>query len=345
MVRRRLSPAEIASARGTLDEGKTLTDVVGEVIDDGNPVVLETRRGGRASIARRDIVTAKALPPRPGRRGRPHRAISMRDLEALMVEGWPPLARESLGDWTLRAAGGYTQRANSCLVLGEPDRPVDAALNAVIEWSRSHSIRPLLQVPLPPGFTPEDDPFIAQVRTLGWEARSPTAVMTAAASEVLSVVSARAGSGPAAHASEVAPTQTRPTQRKLHLSGSLDDVWWRLADERMRAHETHARAVLNGSSAQRFVTLLEGDVAVAHGRLALTPGWGGVFAMETHPEHRRRGHATRLLGAMAEASLAEGAGSMYLQVGADNALATRLYEGLGFTVHHTYVYLTPRDRP
>ena len=32
---------------------------------------------------------------------------------------------------------------------------------------------------------------------------------------------------------------------------------------------------------------------------------------------------------------------MYLQVAADNAPAIALYESLGFTTHHRYVYLQP----
>lgn len=241
MVRRRLSPTEIESARNTLDEGKTLTDVVGEVIDDVAPVVIETRRRGRMGIARRHIVTAKALPPPPGRRGKPHRAISIRDLEALMLEGWPPLARGTRGDWTLRAADGYTQRANSCLVLGEPDRALEAGLDTVIEWSTSHSIPPLLQVPLPPGFTAHDDPFIAQALDLDWETRSPTTVMTAAASQVLSASATHAvadGAPSVGAPSEHAEDESGSIpQRRLHVSRFLDDVWWRLADERMRAHD------------------------------------------------------------------------------------------------------------
>ena len=37
-----------------------------------------------------------------------------------MVDGWPPLERGELGGWMLRAAGGFTGRANSVLPLGDP---------------------------------------------------------------------------------------------------------------------------------------------------------------------------------------------------------------------------------
>ena len=41
---------------------------------------------------------------------------------------------ERLGDWELRAASGFTRRANSVLPLGDPRLPLDEALDAVRRW-------------------------------------------------------------------------------------------------------------------------------------------------------------------------------------------------------------------
>jgi hypothetical protein len=40
-------------------------------------------------------------------------------LERRALPGWLAL-HEPLGEWTLRAAGGFTGRANSCLAVGDP---------------------------------------------------------------------------------------------------------------------------------------------------------------------------------------------------------------------------------
>jgi ribosomal protein S18 acetylase RimI-like enzyme len=45
------------------------------------------------------------------------------------------------------------------------------------------------------------------------------------------------------------------------------------------------------------------------------------------------------MGALADAARARGIPSMYLQVTHANSPARSLYERLGFSVHHEYVYL------
>ena len=41
-------------------------------------------------------------------------------LERLAARSWRGLEEQRYGDWLLRAGGGFTGRANSVLVLGEP---------------------------------------------------------------------------------------------------------------------------------------------------------------------------------------------------------------------------------
>ena len=59
-------------------------------------------------------------------------------LERACADAWPALVDERLGEWRLRAGGGFTVRANSTLVLGSPDRPVLAALLAATGFAERH---------------------------------------------------------------------------------------------------------------------------------------------------------------------------------------------------------------
>jgi ribosomal protein S18 acetylase RimI-like enzyme len=73
--------------------------------------------------------------------------------------------------------------------------------------------------------------------------------------------------------------------------------------------------------------------------VAFAHAWAGVSALHVAPDHRRTGVAVQLMGALADASRARGIRSVYLQVTQTNSPARSLYERLGFSVHHEYVYL------
>lgn len=322
MVRRRLSAAERRLAVGTPDEGATLTDVVGTLTScDSDALVVTTRTGERVTVARDDVVAAKEIPPTPGRRGRPHRAISMSDLQEHMNNGW--LAEEGHwhGRWLLRASHGYTKRANSCLTLGGPARPLERMLDDVRAWYAERGLPALLQVPLPPGAKASDDHTVQHALTRGWQVTSPTLVMTAATSRVRDCAG------------------REDPRAALEVSAELTCAWWRLADARARAHESAARGLLTRSREQLFVTAQEDGNTLAHARIAFTEGWGGLFDVATSPSHRRRGLASTVIAACTHEASTRDVHSLYLQVSADNDAATTLYERLGFTTHHTYVYV------
>ncbi|MET9892343.1 GNAT family N-acetyltransferase [Streptomyces sp. NPDC006465] len=70
-------------------------------------------------------------------------------------------------------------------------------------------------------------------------------------------------------------------------------------------------------------------IALAGERLR-PPGWTEISAVCTHPDHRGRGLATRLVRAVA-AGITERGDIPFLHAAADNANAIRLYESIGFT--------------
>lgn len=64
----------------------------------------------------------------------------------------------------------------------------------------------------------------------------------------------------------------------------------------------------------------------------------GLYDIFTPPEHRGRGHALQLCGALLQIAKAQGATQAYLQVGSDNEVAKRLYTRLGFSFAYRYHY-------
>ncbi len=66
------------------------------------------------------------------------------DLERMAAAHWRGTEEEWLGDWLLRAAEGFTGRANSALPLGDPGLPLDEALAAVTQWYRARGLPPMI---------------------------------------------------------------------------------------------------------------------------------------------------------------------------------------------------------
>ncbi|MGX1669383.1 GNAT family N-acetyltransferase [Streptomyces sp. NPDC055400] len=71
-------------------------------------------------------------------------------------------------------------------------------------------------------------------------------------------------------------------------------------------------------------------IALAGERLR-PPGWTEISAVCTHPDHRGRGLATRLVRAVA-AGIRERGDIPFLHAAASNTHAIRLYESIGFTL-------------
>ena len=72
--------------------------------------------------------------PRDDRQDRRRASRSPADLERLAARSWRGLEEERFGDWLLRAGGGFTGRANSVLVVGDPPADLPAAIEAVTGW-------------------------------------------------------------------------------------------------------------------------------------------------------------------------------------------------------------------
>src|ERR1035437_3353742 len=173
-----LRPGMRAVVRRRIDHG--VTDALGEVVAmDADTVSVRTRRGVE-TIERAAVLAAKEVPPRPARRGAPHLAVSMHDLEQIMVQGWPPIERAELGGWLLRAGAGFTSRANSVLPLGDPGVSLSEAVHRCENWYDERGLRRLFALFGPAGFAVNDDPLGADLLARGYDLLKSTAVLTAA---------------------------------------------------------------------------------------------------------------------------------------------------------------------
>ena len=103
------------------------------------------------------------------------------DLERAAALHWQAPDVEPLGDWLLRAAEGFTGRANSALPLGDPSLPLAEAVTAVEGWYRRRNLRPMIV--LPQGAGP--GPLAGLLAERSWVPRpGPAFVMTADVTDV-----------------------------------------------------------------------------------------------------------------------------------------------------------------
>ena len=292
--------------------GPAMTDVVGRLVEITQDEAMIERRDGRlARVPLADVVTWKVVPDRP-RRTRPASSFSADELTRITSRGWPAVVSEPLGDWELRASGGFTGRANSVATHGDPGLPFDEALAAVVAFYETHEATPRAQVVVG---SAHERAFIGAGWTPGTSARPGAIVQVADLHDV--------------HRAD-------PDAR---VSPTADESWLRLYP---RAEDpVVARAVLEGPRTVGFISI--GDPAVAIGRIVVTGEWAGVAAVEVVPERRREGLARRVVDTALAWATGQGADKAYLQTMRDNAAAITLYAHYGFVDHHEYRYLQPRQ--
>jgi ribosomal protein S18 acetylase RimI-like enzyme len=269
-----------------------------------------------------EITHAKRIPDRR----RPSRTEA---LERVAAAGWPAPEQAHLGEWLLRAAGGWTARGNSALPIGDPGRTLSDAVDAVETWYRSRNLPPRITVPEPVGGR-----ITAELTRRGWRPAPPTLVQTATLSDV------------AAALSDVVAV-TRPDSA-IRLDTSPPPGWFAAVAGHKGSLPDAARAILTGVPVARYAGIypVDGDpVAVGRGVIADGPPgqWLGISLVWIDPAHRRRGLGRAVVGSLAGWAAKAGARNAYLQVEAHNEAAVRMYARLGFSTHHAYAAWTAPD--
>jgi GNAT superfamily N-acetyltransferase len=293
------------------------SDLVGTLIG-ATPDLLTIRRrdGSVVEILAETVRAGRVVPPGPARR------IAAAELERITALGWRPVEVERLGDWLLRASGGFTRRGNSVLAVGDPGCEVDEALEAVRRWYGDRGLRPLVQLPsaeAPAGLTELLD-------AEEWATEAPTSVMSADLGPVLRAADRLVGDGVT-----------------VRLADRPDEAWLaRFRTDDPGSRTDAAMHLLAGHDRVVFASVDDGDGCAAIARGVVDERWCGLACVDVVPGQRRAGLGRAVSAAVMRWGAHQGARRAYLQVMDDNPPAWRLYEQLGFALHHGYAYRTPR---
>ncbi len=247
----------------------------------------------------------------------------IRTIEEHSLNAWPALQTNLQDGWLLRFAGGYTRRANSVNplypCLGDPIKNI-AACEALY---RARGLPVIFKI------TPASQPagLDELLFERGYRREAPTSVQ---------LLDLPAVSDPAAN------PEKGPQPVKLDHSIEQAEPWL-AAFSRISAAEPGREAIhrqlLQSILADcAYASLAQGGQIVSVGLGILQGGLIGLYDIATHPEHRRRGHAARLIQRLLDWGRSGGAEHAYLQVMLNNPPALRLYERLGFRELYQYHY-------
>lgn len=232
------------------------------------------------------------------------------------ARAWPAEVNEQHFGWLFRSNHGVTRRANSVLPLrADGNLSLGVRLLAATNFYRKHNLPCCFTI------TPASEPsgLDAALEDRGFTTEGASEVRTADLASVGELGGSEAGLS-------LSPTDTEQW-RGAYLEGE-DPA------RRTRYIEIMRRI----SVAKRFAVAVSDGQPVAAGLGVLQDGWLTILGMQTSPEHRRAGHAARVLQGLADWAREAGATHAILQVESDNEPASRLYERAGFSTVYGYHY-------
>ncbi|GHE51186.1 GNAT family N-acetyltransferase [Streptomyces cellulosae] len=308
--------------------GEKFSDTVGVLTSWDNGVLRITRKSGESvRVAESALVAGKVVPAAPARRRGP--AATYEELARVAARGWRPVESERLGGWELRAAAGFTRRANSVLPLGDPGLPLDDALTAVRRWYAARGLPAYVQTAT--GAEGTQELLCAELERRGWVREVTAELWTGGLAPVADLDEGTSG---------------------VLLSRNADEAW--LARYRRKGVGEVALRVLGGGAPASgepsvWFATVPGEpgasAPAAIGRCVVDGRWAGFAAVEVDPARRREGLATAVMAALAARALEEGASAAWLQVETDNEGARALYDRLGFAPHHAYHHYRAPEEP
>jgi len=238
----------------------------------------------------------------------------IRHLEQLADRAWPPAEVVPCDGWELRATGsGIGRRVNSVATIADGTLPIGERISRVEDFYRRRGLAPTFK--LTASSLPAD--LDGVLGALDYRIDAPVSVRT------LDL--------PAALPTVPALIEPLPSEEWRRVNAATDEHYG-------AAPQIFLDLIARIRAPLAFVSIDDGGEAAAVGMAVAEDGWVGLFEIGTHPGHRRRGLARRVVGSLLTWGVEHGAAGAYLQVMPANTAALALYEGLGFAETYRYWY-------
>lgn len=234
------------------------------------------------------------------------------ECERRIVNAWPAVSTLVMGDWAIRFANGYSGRANSASPL-KPGAELDDAMLELIEGLyRADGLPPCIRLtPLTGAAT------LAAVLARGYRLKDASfgmiCMLDKAEPDFEPELQIEAGPSP----DWIAGVAARQSGEKAHL-GNLAAI---VEKVRMPA---------------AFATLLIAGEPVAYGMSVAERGMAEIGSIIVDPAQRGHGYGKRIVAGLMSWAKVQDCAQAYLQVDQTNAVAIRLYDGLGYRRLYAY---------
>lgn len=295
-----------------LKDGDGFRDAVG-ILESSSSLV--NRRGEKVDFRSEDIAIWRevvALPDKAGT-GAPlsHRIM---ELEALSNKTWPAPSTQSRGGWLYRRAKGISMRANSVFLqgsapLGQPLENLDDEINYCVDFYKGAGLRPTIVVPLPI-FQDLDQ----RLEELGWISKVKAHFLV----------------------------RDLPNETETELPNFEFLVESRPSPEWLAVQSDEAIAEILSAYPATYIAITFENKVIATARLAVDATWSIVTRLFVREEFRGRGLSKALMEKVSSVARSQGATKISLQVETTNQVALSLYQGLGYKIHHSFVYRAHR---
>ena len=227
------------------------------------------------------------------------------ELEKLSDLTWPAQEIVEYGKWRLRISDGFSMRANSVLPIGEPPIDLASAVDEVIGIYRENKLKPTFSIPLP--IFDELDRYLEEH---GWNIKIDANFLVRDIGEI------EVSSDP---------------QFSIEILDYPSKSW-------LEVNSDQPLEKIMRRYPARYGAIKIGEQIIAVGRIATFRSWSIVTRLFVNSSYRGKGVARILMNNLLAAASEDGATKVALQVDNENGAALALYQSMGFTVHHKFVY-------
>ena len=227
------------------------------------------------------------------------------ELEKLSDLTWPAQEIVEYGKWRLRISDGFSMRANSVLPIGEPPIDLASAVDEITHIYREKKLKPTFSIPLP--IFDELDRYLEQH---GWNIKIDANFL------IRDIGAIDVSSDP---------------QFSIEILDYPSEEW-------LETNSDQPLEKIMRRYPARYGAIKIGEQIIAVGRIATLGSWSIVTRLFVNPSFRGKGVAKNLMNNLLSAAVSDGATKVALQVDNENGAALALYQSMGFTTHHKFVY-------